>query len=50
VIEFESGEVILSPGQFVMVPAGTLHRTRPNGARSVNLTFERVDAPTDFVE
>ena len=50
VIEFEDHEVVVSPGQFVTVPAGTLHRTRPAGARSVNLTFERVDAETVFEE
>src|SRR5215210_1619334 len=37
VIEFESGEVILKPGDLVTVPRGVPHRTRPAGARSVNL-------------
>jgi mannose-6-phosphate isomerase-like protein (cupin superfamily) len=50
VIEFEDREVVVSPGQFVTVPAGTLHRTRPAGERSVNLTFERVGAETVFEE
>lgn len=50
VIEFVDGEVILSPGQFVTVPAGTRHRTRPAGSRSVNLTFERAGAATIFEE
>ena len=50
VIEFENGEVAVAPGQLVTVPAGTLHRTRPGGARSVNLTFERKDAATLFEE
>ena len=50
VIEFEDREVIVRPGQFVTVPAGMLHRTRPAGARSVNLTFERKDAETIFAE
>ena len=48
VIEFEDSEVVVGPGQLVTVPAGTLHRTRPAGERSVNLTFERVDAETVF--
>ena len=48
VIEFEDREVVVRPGQFVTVPAGMLHRTRPAGARSVNLTFERKDAETVF--
>src|SRR5688572_521908 len=48
VIEFSDREVIVTPGQFVTVPAGTLHRTRPAAARSVNLTFERAGAITIF--
>ena len=48
IIEFENGELIVRPGQFVTVPAGTLHRTRPAGERSVNLTFERIGAATVF--
>jgi len=30
------------------VPAGIWHRTRPAGARSVNLTFERANAAAVF--
>ena len=48
VIGFEDGEVTLSPGQMLRVPRGRVHRTRPAGARSVNLTFERKDAATIF--
>lgn len=40
----------MKPGQFVTVRAGTLHRTRPAGERSVNLTFERAGANTIFEE
>jgi mannose-6-phosphate isomerase-like protein (cupin superfamily) len=50
IIEFPDREVVVRPGQFVTVPAGTLHRTRPAGARSVNLTFERIGAQTIFEE
>ena len=50
VIEFASGEVRVRPGEFVTVPAGVLHRTRPAGDRSVNLTFEKVGATTIFEE
>jgi len=50
VIEFEDHEVVVGPGQLVTVPAGVLHRTRPAGARSVNLTFERLGAETSFEE
>ena len=50
IIEFPDREMVVKPGQFVTVPAGTLHRTRPAGERSVNLTFERADADTIFEE
>ena len=48
VIEFEEGPVILRAGQWLTVPRGVRHRTHPNGARSVNLTFERAGAATIF--
>lgn len=48
IVEFTDRRVIVGPGQFVTVPAGTLHRTRPAGKRSVNLTFERLGADTVF--
>ena len=50
IIEFTDREVVLAPGEFITVPAGTLHRTRPAGERSVNLTFERIGAKTVFEE
>jgi len=50
VIEFSDGQVRVGPGQLITVPAGTLHRTCPAGSRSVNLTFERIDAETIFEE
>jgi len=50
VIEFRDREVVVRVGQFVTVPAGTIHRTRPAGERSVNLTFERQGAETIFAE
>jgi mannose-6-phosphate isomerase-like protein (cupin superfamily) len=46
IIEFDDGPVELRPGQMLTVPAGTRHRTRPAGARSVNLTVEKTDATT----
>ena len=50
IIEFADGAVTVRPGEFVTVPAGTRHRTRPAGDRSVNLTFERIGASTIFEE
>jgi mannose-6-phosphate isomerase-like protein (cupin superfamily) len=49
VIEFEDRELILRKGDLCTVPRGIVHRTRPLGARSVNLTFERRDAPTEYL-
>ena len=42
ILEFEDREVVLRPGQFLTVPHGVRHRTRPAAARSVNLTFEKI--------
>jgi mannose-6-phosphate isomerase-like protein (cupin superfamily) len=39
-IEFENGSLELDPGQLLTIPRGVRYRTRPVGARSVNLTFE----------
>ena len=46
VIEFEHGEIQLAPGQMATVPRRVKHRTRPLGARSVNLTFEAANTET----
>jgi mannose-6-phosphate isomerase-like protein (cupin superfamily) len=44
IIDFDDGSVDLRSGQLLTVPAGTRHRTRPHGARSVNLTVEKANA------
>jgi len=41
--------VELTEWQYVVVPAGTVHRTRAIG-RTVNITYERQGAQTVFVE
>jgi len=48
-IELEEREVRLGEGDLFTVPKGVVHRTRPVGARSVNLTFERGEAGTVYV-
>ena len=48
IIEFADHEVVLKPGELLTVPKGVLHRTRPGGERSVNLTFEKLGAETVF--
>jgi mannose-6-phosphate isomerase-like protein (cupin superfamily) len=45
-IDFESGSLELDPGQLLTIPRGVRHRTRPVGARSVNLTFELANTET----
>ncbi len=50
VISFADREVVLRPGEMLTVPRGIVHKTRPAGARSVNLTFERKGAATEFVD
>jgi mannose-6-phosphate isomerase-like protein (cupin superfamily) len=49
-IDFDDGSVQVMPGQLLTVPRGVRHRTRPVGARSVNLTFERAEAGADFLD
>jgi len=41
--------LVLSPWQAVVIPAGTIHRTRAVG-RTVNLTFESIGADMVFVD
>lgn len=49
-IDFEDGaRVALTEWQGVVVPAGTVHRTRAIG-RTVNVTFEKRHARTVFVD
>lgn len=49
-IDLADGRTLaLAPWQAVVVPAGTVHRTRAVG-RTVNLTFEAVAAETTFVD
>ena len=49
-IEFEAADAVeLGPWQCIVVPAGTVHRTRAIG-RTVNLTFERRGAKTEFLD
>jgi mannose-6-phosphate isomerase-like protein (cupin superfamily) len=49
-IEFaDAPDAVLRPWQCLVVPAGTLHRTRAVG-RTVNATFEGQGAETLFVD
>ena len=49
-IEFENApQVMLTEWQSMVIPAGTVHRTRAIG-RTVNMTYEKQGAQTVFVE
>ena len=39
-VDYETETIELFPGQLFTIPKNVKHRTRPNGKRSVNLTFE----------
>jgi mannose-6-phosphate isomerase-like protein (cupin superfamily) len=45
-IDLDNTTIELLPGQLFTIPKNTKHRTRPNGSRSVNLTFESQDMET----
>jgi mannose-6-phosphate isomerase-like protein (cupin superfamily) len=46
-IDLDHRTVELQPGAMFTVEKGLRHRTRPIGTRSVNLTFERVNAKSE---
>ena len=48
VIEFEDREVVLGAGDMFTVHKGVVHRTRPGGSRSVNLTFREARRANDI--
>jgi mannose-6-phosphate isomerase-like protein (cupin superfamily) len=49
-IDLPSQTIELLAGQLFTVPQNTKHRTRPNGKRSVNLTFEHQQMETVSME
>jgi mannose-6-phosphate isomerase-like protein (cupin superfamily) len=49
-IDLEDRTVELFPNQLFTIPKNVKHRTRPNGNRSVNLTFESSNMTTISVE
>ena len=49
-IDLEDRTVELFPNQVFTIPKNIIHRTRPNGGRSVNLTFESANMTTVKVE
>ena len=49
-IDLEDRTVELFPNQLFTIPENVKHRTRPNGDRSVNLTFEGGNMTTVLTE
>lgn len=49
-IDLDTTTIELFPGQLFTIPKNTKHRTRPNGNRSVNLTFEYQNIETVKLE
>ena len=49
-IDLEDRTVELYPNQLFTIPKNIKHRTRPNGSRSVNLTFESAKMTTVRLE
>ncbi|MBD2705753.1 cupin domain-containing protein [Spirosoma sp. BT702] len=45
-IDLESETIELLPGQLVTIPRNVVHRTRPKGERSVNITIEHSQLET----
>ena len=49
-IDLDDRTVVLHPGQLFTIPKNVRHRSRPNGSRSVNITFEAEDMETVVIE
>jgi mannose-6-phosphate isomerase-like protein (cupin superfamily) len=49
-IELQDREVVLNAGEIMTISSGIVHRTRPIGGRSVNLTVESAGLTTIRVE
>lgn len=49
-IDLEDKTIELFPNQLFTIPKNVRHRTRPNGHKSVNLTFESEDMTTIRVD
>ena len=50
ILELENQRIELKPGQIFTVARGVRHRTQSAGSYCVNLTVERADMETVFVE
>ena len=50
ILETQDKVLHLEAGRIATIPANVVHRTRPAGERSVNLTVERENTETVLVE
>ena len=50
IVETREAAFELDPGTSVTIPKGMEHRTRPKGARSVNLTVQSANMQTVLAE
>ncbi|GAB3688199.1 hypothetical protein GCM10027592_02770 [Spirosoma flavus] len=50
VIELQTQTVEMLPGQLFTIPKNVVHRTRPKGERSVNLTVEHTQIETVMMD
>jgi mannose-6-phosphate isomerase-like protein (cupin superfamily) len=48
-IDLADKTIELTPSQLFTIPKNVIHRTRPGGTRSVNITFESADLTTTKV-
>lgn len=49
IIETKDGLIELTPGTTVTIPRGIAHCTRPKDKQSINLTVERADLQTIYI-
>lgn len=49
-IDLQTETIELLPGQLITIPKNIVHRTRPKGARSVNITLEHDQIETVQVD
>ena len=49
-IDMETETIAVSPGQLFTIPKNVVHRTRPQGERSVNVTVEHGQIETVKIE
>jgi mannose-6-phosphate isomerase-like protein (cupin superfamily) len=49
-VDFEDRKIVLGVTEMITVPRGVVHRTRPIGGRSVNLTVEHNATTTERID